>query len=50
MHGSSGALSFTGQCYKDLKYCKGSIIQQTGGITSAKKLIIACLAFTILST
>ena len=32
--------------YRDLLYCKWSIIQQVGGITSAKKLVVACLAFS----
>ena len=45
MHGSSGPPSFT-VIVRDLRYCEWSIIQQTEGITSAKKLIVACLAFS----
>ena len=32
--------------YRDLLYCNWSIIQQARGITSAKKSIVACLAFS----
>ena len=45
MHGSSGLPSFTVLKKRDQRYCKQSIIQQSGGITSAKTLIVACLAF-----
>ena len=44
MHGSSGSLHL--QFNKNLMYFKQSIIQQAGGITSAMKLIVVCLAIT----